>query len=267
MKLFWTSRIPLLVRRGGRDIKKMPRSFLVWSGRGCRSHRNLACERPLRLRELRCLRVFFLIAQPPLLPRRGITLAILFILGLSTAAARADGPCVIPGRGHFYIHVGAGGLFGAFAHDHLIEAQRIDGCAVIDSKDLTHSSIKLTFSTVDIRVLDPKENAKDRAKVQTTMETEVLGVSQYRQVIFESTGIERSSTADVLRVRGNLTIHGKTQPVVVPVSLMRLDDGTYRARGEYKLKQTAFGIQPIQLAGGTVKVKDEVRTEFELFLK
>jgi hypothetical protein len=33
------------------------------------------------------------------------------------------------------------------------------------------------------------------------------------------------------------------------------------------LTRTAFGIQPIQLAGGTVKVKDEVRTEFELFLK
>jgi polyisoprenoid-binding protein YceI len=204
----------------------------------------------------------------PLLTRRGILCpAILLTLVLSTAAVAADGPCVIPGRGHFYIHVGAGGLFGAFAHDHLIEAQGIEGCAVIDSNDLTHSSIKLTFSTAGIRVLDPKESAKDRAKVQTTMETEVLRVSQYTQVTFESTGVERSSTADALRVRGNLTILGKTQPVIVPLTLTKLDDGTYRAKGEYKLKQTAFGIQPIQLAGGTVKVKDEVRIEFELFLK
>jgi len=203
----------------------------------------------------------------PLLTRRGIVCSvILFTLSLSTAAAAADGPCIIPGRGHFYIHVGAGGLFGAFAHDHLIEAQRIEGCAVIDPNDLTHSSIKLTFSTADIRVLDPKESAKDRAKVQTTMETEVLRVSQYPQVTFESIGVERSSSADALRVRGNLTIRGKTQPVVVPLTLTH-DDGTYRVRGEYKLKQTAFGIQPIQLAGGTVKVKDEVSTEFELFLK
>ena len=199
--------------------------------------------------------------------RGGILCFAILFLSLSTAAVAADGPCVIPGRGHFYIHVGAGGLFGAFAHDHLIEAQRIEGCAVIDSNDLTRSSIKLTFSSADIRVLDPKESAKDRAKVQTTMETEVLRISQYRQVTFESTGLERSGTTDALRVRGNLTINGKTQPVVVPLTLTHLDDGTYRARGEYKLKQTAFGIQPIQLAGGTVKVKDEVRTEFELFLK
>jgi len=203
----------------------------------------------------------------PLLVRRGIWLALFFTLGPATAAVAADGPCVIPGRGHFYIHVGTGGLFGAFGHDHLIEAQKIEGCAVIDANDLTHSSIKLAFSTAEIRVLDPKENPKDRAKVQTTMETEVLRVSQYRQVTFESTGIERSGTADALRVHGNLTIHGKTQSVVVPLTVAHLDDGTYRATGEYKLKQTSFGIQPIQLAGGTVKVKDEVRTEFELFLK
>ena len=115
--------------------------------------------------------------------------AILLTLSLSTPVAAADGPCVIPARGHFYIHVGTGGLFGAFAHDHLIEAQRIEGCAVIDPNDLTHSSIKLTFSTAGIRVLDPKESAKDRAKVQTTMEAEVLRISEYPQVTFESTDL------------------------------------------------------------------------------
>ena len=39
-----------------------------------------------------------------------------------------NGPCVIPGRGHFQIHVGTGGLFGAFAHNHTIEARKIRRC-------------------------------------------------------------------------------------------------------------------------------------------
>src|SRR5262249_11891482 len=131
----------------------------------------------------------------------------------------------------------------------------------------THSSIKLIFMTEGVRVLDPKESAKDRVKVQQTMETEVLRISQYPQVIFESTGIERGGTAETLRVRGNLTIRGNSQPITVPLTVTRLEDGTYRVRGEYKFKQSTFGIQPIQLAGGTIKVKDELRTEFELFLK
>jgi polyisoprenoid-binding protein YceI len=192
---------------------------------------------------------------------------ILLDLVFSIAAVAADGPCVIPGRGHFYIHTGTSGLFGAFAHEHLIEAQKVEGCAVIDSNDLTHSSIKLSFATADIRVLDPKESATDRAKVQSTMEMEVLHVSEYRQIVFESTSVERGSTADLLRLHGNLTIRGKSQPIIVPVTLTRLDDGTFRARGDYKFKQTTFGIRPVQLAGGTIKVKDEVQTEFELFLK
>ena len=68
-------------------------------------------------------------------------------------------------------------------------------------------------------------------------------------------------------MRGSLTIRGKTQPALIPLTFTRLPDGTYRAFGEYRFKQTSFGIKPIQLAGGTVKVKDEIGVEFELFLK
>ena len=179
-----------------------------------------------------------------------------------------DRACVMPGQGYFRIHVGTAGLFGAFAHDHSIEARKIVGCATIDSKDVAHSSVKLEFPTADIRVIDPKESEKDRAEVQKTMESQVLRISEYPRVTFASTGVERvAGAADRFRVRGNLTIRGKTLPVVIPVTLTRLANGTYRAAGEYKFKQSSFLIKPIQLGGGTVKVKDEVETQFELDLK
>jgi polyisoprenoid-binding protein YceI len=192
--------------------------------------------------------------------------ALLCVCAVASGTIAADGPCIIPGRGHFRIETGTSGLFGAFAHEHLIEAQEITGCAAIDPQNLTRSSVKLTFATAKIRVMDPNE-AKDRPKVQMTMETEVLKVSEYPQIVFESTGIEPGGTADAFRVRGNLTIRGKSQAVIVPVTLTRMSDGVYRAVGSYKFKQTTFGIQPVQLAGGTVKVKDEVKTDFELYLK
>ena len=193
-------------------------------------------------------------------------LLILAVMLIATMVFGADGPCVIPGRGHFQIHVGAAGLFGAFAHNHLIESEKITGCATIDSKDVTHSSIKLEFPGAGIRVMDPDEKPADRAEVQKNMETEVLRISEYPNVTFASTAIERAEGAERYRVRGNLTIRGTTQPVVIPLTLTRQTDGTYRAAGEYKFKQTSFGIKPIQLAGGTVKVKDELQIEFEIFL-
>jgi polyisoprenoid-binding protein YceI len=180
----------------------------------------------------------------------------------------SDQACVIAGQGYFRIHVGTAGLFGGFAHDHFIEAQKIVGCATIDPGDITRSSIRLEFPTADIRVIDPKESEKDRAEVQKTMEAQVLHVAEYPRVIFESTGVERVAGApDRFRVRGNLTIRGKTLPVIIPVTVTRLANGSYHAVGEYSFKQSSFLIRPIQLAGGTVKVKDELDTKFELDLK
>jgi polyisoprenoid-binding protein YceI len=194
------------------------------------------------------------------------SLFILFIL-FPTSSFGEDKACVIPGQGYFRIHVGTSGLFGAFAHDHSIEAQKVMGCATVDSNDVTHSTVKLEFPTAGIRVIDPKESEKDRAEVQRTMETQVLHVSEYPRVTFESTAVERAGEVNRFRVRGSLTIRGKTLPVIIPVTLTHLADGMYRATGEYSFKQSSFLIKPIQLAGGTVKVKDELQTQFELFLK
>ena len=38
--------------------------------------------------------------------------------------------------------------------------------------------------------------------------------------------------------------------------------GVYR--GTVTLKQRDFGIEPISIAGGTVKVKDELKVQFEI---
>jgi polyisoprenoid-binding protein YceI len=179
----------------------------------------------------------------------------------------ADNRCVISGRGHFQIHVGTAGLFSVFGHDHLIEAEKITGCANLDPQSLPKSSVRLEFETPAIRVLDPKESARDRAEVQKNMETDVLHTSEFPKVTFASTTIEAGNSADRFRVRGNLTIRGKTQPAVIPVTLTHETDGTYRVIGEYKFKQTSFGIKPIQVGGGAVKVKDEVQIDFELFLQ
>ena len=179
----------------------------------------------------------------------------------------ASRECVQPGQGYFRIHVGVAGLLGGFAHEHLIEARTLQGCASIEESALNRSSIQLVFKTADIQVVDPKESDKDRAEVQKTMQTEVLRVSDYPRITFESTAVESGSTPSELRVRGNLTIRGKTVPVTVPLSFSNAADGTHRATGKFSFKQTTFGIKPIQLAAGTIKVKDELQAEFELFFK
>jgi polyisoprenoid-binding protein YceI len=60
-------------------------------------------------------------------------------------------------------------------------------------------------------------------------------------------------------VHGNLTLHGRERPVSFEVVLK---EDHYR--GSLPLKQTDFGMKPVTVAGGTVKVKDDVKIEFEI---
>jgi len=89
---------------------------------------------------------------------------------------------------------------------------------------------------------------------------QVLDADRYPEIHFRSTTVEPNG-ADHWRVSGNLDLHGQTHPVTADVTLK---DGVYQ--GSAILKQTAFGITPVTVAGGTVKVKDEVRIEFQISL-
>jgi len=195
--------------------------------------------------------------------KRLVLLLMALLVSSTTNAMQA--PCVVSSKSHFRIHVGTGGLFKGLAHEHLIEAHKIEGCASINHGDFAHSSIKLTFS--ELRVIDPNESAKDRADVQKTMDTEVLHVSEFPKVTFESTSVQGSPDAAQMSVTGNLTIRGKAILVTVPLEFTRLEDGTYRATGTYSFQQSSFGIKPIRIAGGTIKVRDQLQTEFEIFLR
>ena len=68
----WVRHSPLLMRRGGRDIKRMPRSLLIWSGRGGRLQRTwLVSDHPVCGAKVGFAKIF-LTPQPRLLMRRGM---------------------------------------------------------------------------------------------------------------------------------------------------------------------------------------------------
>ena len=56
-------------------------------------------------------------------------------------------------------------------------------------------------------------------------------------------------------------LHGATRPVTVNVIEKA---GHYT--GHAVLRQTEFGMKPLKVAGGAVRVKDEVRIEFDIQL-
>jgi hypothetical protein len=47
--------------------------------------------------------------------------------------------------------------------------------------------------------------------------------------------------------------------------LAEVTGGAGHYSGSATLRQSDFGIKPVAAAGGAIKVKDEVRVEFEIF--
>ena len=147
------------------------------------------------------------------------------------------------------------GLFSAFADNHVIRAPISSGSISEDAL----LGIEVMVRSADLRVLDPGLAAERRAEVQARMlGPEVLDVAKFPEIAFASTVIEPSGT-DRWQVTGRLTIHGQVRAITFPVARV---NGKYR--GAVAIKQRDFGIEPIKVAGGAVKVKDELTVQFEI---
>jgi uncharacterized protein with FMN-binding domain len=158
-------------------------------------------------------------------------------------------------RSTLTVNVYKSGLFSAFADDHVIQAPIAHG-SVSDQRPL---AVELVVHAADLRALDPGLAPSKRAEVQTRMlSAQVLDVAMFPDVTFTSTSIEPGGT-DRWMIAGRLTIHGRAQPVAFAAAGR---DGSYH--GSVELKQSDFGIEPISIAGGTVKVKDKVKVEFDI---
>jgi polyisoprenoid-binding protein YceI len=170
--------------------------------------------------------------------------------------AKAQQHAIDTAKSAMTVRVYKAGVLSAFGHDHEIAAPIAVGWV-----DSAAHQVELHTNASALRVHDPKASAKDRDEIQKTMlGPDVLDAGRFPEIVFRSTAAEPTGPGS-WRVRGTLTLHGQTQPVT---AVVRETAGRYE--GNSLLKLADFGIKPIRIAGGTVKVKDEIRIEFDIQL-
>ena len=193
--------------------------------------------------------------RPARLPAVGLMLVL--CSWTCPTVARAQSRAMDTGHSTLKVRVFKSGMFSAFAHDHEIEAPITQGGVNLSTKP----SVELRVDARKLRVLDPELSPKNRTEVQKTMEgLQVLDSNRFTEISFHSTAVE-SKAKEHWTVHGSLTLHGQSSPVAVDVNLR---NGHYL--GSARLKQRAFGITPVSIAGGTVNVKDEIEVEFDIVL-
>jgi polyisoprenoid-binding protein YceI len=185
-----------------------------------------------------------------------LVLLVVSILGLGFASA-ADSlvsRTIDTEKSVMTVRVFKAGFFSGFAHDHEISARIEEG-----SFDQATASVQLKVDARKLRVVDKDVSDKDRAEIQRTMlGPKVLDSEQFPEIHFRSTRVEHITDHKWI-VHGELNLHGQIRPVGVDVTEQK---GHYRGMAE--LKQKDFGINPISLGGGTIKVKNELRVEFDI---
>ena len=152
------------------------------------------------------------------------------------------------------IKVFKSGVFSFAGDDHEIRAPILRG-----SVNEQERTVELTIDARKLVVLDPKLSAEKRAQVQQKMlSPDVLDPERFPTIEFLGANVEHKR-GDELLVHGKLSLHGTERPVDVKVT-----GKSPHYKGTATLKQTEFGMKPVSVGGGTVKVKDEVIVEFDI---
>jgi polyisoprenoid-binding protein YceI len=181
--------------------------------------------------------------------------ALLSLTALQMTLVAAQDKAIDVQRSTITVHVGKAGLFSVAGHEHWVSAPISAG--VVDDSNAPHVEFTVDASKMSVKP-DPKVDAKTQSEIQRDMQEMTLESARFPQIAFRSSRVEILGK-DEWKVHGTLTLHGVTKPIVV---MVRRDGGMYFSHAI--LKQTDFGIKPITVGGGLVKVKNEVEVDFKI---
>lgn len=165
----------------------------------------------------------------------------------------------------FTVQAFAGGLLSSFGHNPVITISGYSGEVNLREDDVERSSLQLTLQADSLRVASEMSD-KDRREIERLINEQVLQVEQYPTIVFASSRMSASKTGEGQywgALGGDLTMRGVTHALTVPTRISISGD-VLRASGTFSVLQSDYGIAPISVAGGSLKVKDELKFVFDI---
>lgn len=177
---------------------------------------------------------------------------------------------IVDAQSRFTIHVGKAGFLSSAAHDHTIAVKAFTGRVTVNAgTNISGASMEMDIDARSLKVADQGVSEKDRAEIQSEMESKVLEVSRFPRITFKSVSLS-AVKADAgnwrFTLNGDLSLHGVTKRVAVPVTAT-VKPEQLNASGEVTIKQTDFGIKVYSKALGAVKVQDALKLSFNIIAR
>lgn len=170
-----------------------------------------------------------------------------------------------PGVSRFVVRAFASGLFSALGHSPTLAIRDYSGEAQFAAGTLEEACLTLKIKAASLTVQDNISD-KDRREIERTMNQEVLETARFPEIVYKTLSVSATKTGDgqfLLNLTGELSLHGVTskQPLTARVAIT---GNMLRANGEFSVLQTTYGIKPPSVAGGAVKLKDELQCSFDI---
>jgi len=163
----------------------------------------------------------------------------------------------------FTVQAFASGLIAAVAHSPKIAIRDWSGVAQMASPTLEGVSLKVRVKSGSLEVLDELSEV-DRRELHRVMNREVLETAEFPEIAYDSTEVAADKLKEDLyrvNVRGRLTLHGVTNDQDFEAQAS-LGVDSVRAYGSFSLLQTDYDIRIASIAGGTLKLLDELKFSF-----
>lgn len=162
------------------------------------------------------------------------------------------------------IVVRRGGPMARFGHDHVIASRTVSGFVAPDAgrSDFQFRLDELSVDEQALRTaagLTTQPDADAIAGTRNNMLTKVLEAQAYPMVLLHA---ERTAPAgDAVRL--TVTLHGVSRTMMVPVKVEE-GAGQLAASGAFTLLQSDFGITPMSVLGGAMRVEDQMELQFRI---
>jgi polyisoprenoid-binding protein YceI len=163
----------------------------------------------------------------------------------------------------FTVQAFASGLLAAVAHSPKIAIREWSGEVTMPSGIAGNGTLRVQIRAASLEVLDELRDT-DRREIHRVMNQEVLETSRYPEIVYESTEIKAEKLReDLYRVNivGKLALHGVSNSHTF-VAQAALGVDTARAYGDFTLRQSDYDIRIASIAGGTLKLQDELKFSF-----
>ncbi len=165
----------------------------------------------------------------------------------------------------FTVQAFAAGFLAGFGHNPIIGIRDFTGEVRFSPESFADASLHFTVKAQSLAVLDDIK-PKDKAEIEQTMHDKVLETSRFPEITFQSTSVTVTRIIPgrwKAKIIGDLTLHGETRSLWI-MSQLTLDGDELRTKGDFTLRQTEYGIKLVSVAAGALKLKDELKFEFEL---